>query len=213
MQARVQATAAAPASTETVKLDKFVTSKAEVRSPRKCMKYRSCVCHVPCVRRLHWATTASIKIQQVAQFLAKNEHCMAPVPLPHYFFMILCLYPYLQYEKLYKRSVEDPAGFWADVAEQFYWHKKWDKDHHSYNFDVRKVRESVDFCCVEIEIGCPCCGMIFVEIDMLHVHGMATTNREGTAKCAAGSTCMADMRALGIMSHRAQSTWSGSRAA
>jgi acetyl-CoA synthetase len=33
-----------------------------------------------------------------------------------------------EYEKLYKRSVEDPEGFWAEMAEtQLTWYKKWDK--------------------------------------------------------------------------------------
>lgn len=33
-----------------------------------------------------------------------------------------------EYEKLYKRSVEDPEGFWADMAEKnLTWFKKWDK--------------------------------------------------------------------------------------
>ena len=41
-------------------------------------------------------------------------------------------YPYQinsleQYHEAYKRSVEDPQGFWADVAENFEWKKKWDK--------------------------------------------------------------------------------------
>jgi acetyl-CoA synthetase len=32
------------------------------------------------------------------------------------------------YEKLYKRSVDDPEGFWADMAEKnITWFKKWDK--------------------------------------------------------------------------------------
>lgn len=26
-----------------------------------------------------------------------------------------------QYDLLYKRSVEDPAGFWGDIAREFYW--------------------------------------------------------------------------------------------
>lgn len=30
----------------------------------------------------------------------------------------------MQYEKLYERSIKDPAGFWGDVAEQFHWQKK-----------------------------------------------------------------------------------------
>ncbi len=33
-----------------------------------------------------------------------------------------------EYEKLYKRSVEDPEGFWAEMAEKnLKWFKKWDK--------------------------------------------------------------------------------------
>ncbi len=33
-----------------------------------------------------------------------------------------------EYEKLYKKSVEDPEGFWADLAEKrLSWHKKWNK--------------------------------------------------------------------------------------
>ncbi|MEJ2682876.1 MAG: acetate--CoA ligase [Candidatus Sulfobium sp.] len=32
------------------------------------------------------------------------------------------------YERIYKRSVEDPEGFWAEMAErQLTWYKKWDK--------------------------------------------------------------------------------------
>jgi len=32
-----------------------------------------------------------------------------------------------QYTQDYKRSVEDPEGFWADIADNFTWKKKWDK--------------------------------------------------------------------------------------
>lgn len=33
-----------------------------------------------------------------------------------------------EYEKLYKKSFEDPDGFWAEIAEkQLIWYKKWDK--------------------------------------------------------------------------------------
>ena len=28
------------------------------------------------------------------------------------------------YKKMYKRSIEDPDGFWADVASEFHWEKK-----------------------------------------------------------------------------------------
>ena len=32
-----------------------------------------------------------------------------------------------QYKELYKQSVEDPETFWAGIAENFQWRKKWDK--------------------------------------------------------------------------------------
>ncbi len=33
-----------------------------------------------------------------------------------------------EYDAMYRRSVEDPEGFWAEQAETYlYWHKKWDK--------------------------------------------------------------------------------------
>eukprot|EP00894_Picocystis_sp_ML_P002821 jgi/Pico_ML_1/53338/g3902.t2 len=43
-----------------------------------------------------------------------------------------------QYDEMYRRSIEDPAGFWADIAEDFYWHKKWDNVGPEYNFDMDK---------------------------------------------------------------------------
>ena len=32
-----------------------------------------------------------------------------------------------EYKKIYRRSIEDPQGFWAEMAEQLEWYKKWDK--------------------------------------------------------------------------------------
>ena len=43
-----------------------------------------------------------------------------------------------QYKEAYKKSVEDPEGFWAEVAENFYWHKKWDKV-LDWNFTEPKI--------------------------------------------------------------------------
>jgi acetyl-CoA synthetase len=43
-----------------------------------------------------------------------------------------------QYHKDYKRSVEDPEAFWAAVAENFQWRKKWDKV-LEWNFKEPKV--------------------------------------------------------------------------
>ncbi|KAJ8752246.1 hypothetical protein K2173_003882 [Erythroxylum novogranatense] len=42
-----------------------------------------------------------------------------------------------KYLEMYKRSVEDPAGFWSDIASEFYWKQKWGQPVFSENFDVR----------------------------------------------------------------------------
>ncbi|NUM32758.1 MAG: acetate--CoA ligase [Bacteroidetes bacterium] len=32
-----------------------------------------------------------------------------------------------EYLEIYKYSIENPEGFWAEIASNFFWHKKWDK--------------------------------------------------------------------------------------
>ncbi|KHG01284.1 Acetate--CoA ligase ACS, chloroplastic/glyoxysomal -like protein [Gossypium arboreum] len=51
----------------------------------------------------------------------------ALIPSPH------------KYLEMYKRSIEDPAGFWSGIASsQFYWKQKWGDQVCSENLDVRK---------------------------------------------------------------------------
>jgi len=45
---------------------------------------------------------------------------------------------YDEYKSVYKRSVEDPEGFWAEIAEHFLWKKKWDKV-LEWNFSEPKI--------------------------------------------------------------------------
>lgn len=52
-------------------------------------------------------------------------------------------YPYQiksfdEYKEAYQKSIEDPSAFWADVAENFTWRKKWDKV-LEWNFTEPKV--------------------------------------------------------------------------
>ena len=38
-----------------------------------------------------------------------------------------------EYHSVYKKSIEDPEGFWAEQAETFTWFKKWDNIlHHDF---------------------------------------------------------------------------------
>jgi acetyl-CoA synthetase len=32
-----------------------------------------------------------------------------------------------EYFEKYRESVADPEGFWAGIADNYYWHKKWDQ--------------------------------------------------------------------------------------
>lgn len=43
-----------------------------------------------------------------------------------------------EYQALWKRSLEDPDGFWGELAEQLDWYKKWDKvtDHDFLNAKI-----------------------------------------------------------------------------
>jgi acetyl-CoA synthetase len=38
-----------------------------------------------------------------------------------------------EYKKMYNRSIEDPEGFWGDIAKEFHWYKPWNKV-RSYDF-------------------------------------------------------------------------------
>lgn len=44
-----------------------------------------------------------------------------------------------QYKSMYKKSLEDPAGFWGDVAKEFYWQVPPKPENFlNYNFDLKK---------------------------------------------------------------------------
>ncbi len=42
-----------------------------------------------------------------------------------------------EYKKLYQQSIDDPSNFWAKMADQFYWERRWDKV-RDYNFSISK---------------------------------------------------------------------------
>ena len=49
-----------------------------------------------------------------------------------------------EYLQKYKESVADPEGFWANIAENNFWQKKWDKvlDWKFEGKDAPDVREA-----------------------------------------------------------------------
>ncbi|KAK1265947.1 hypothetical protein QJS04_geneDACA016846 [Acorus gramineus] len=50
-----------------------------------------------------------------------------------------------QYLKMYKRSIEDPAGFWSEIASEFYWKTKWGEEVFTENLDVRKGKITIEW--------------------------------------------------------------------
>ena len=53
--------------------------------------------------------------------------------------MSLLINTFEEYQETYNRSVNDPEGFWSDIAEHFVWKKKWDRV-LDWNFLEPKVR-------------------------------------------------------------------------
>ena len=49
-----------------------------------------------------------------------------------------------QYKEMYERSIQDPEGFWGEVAEDFHWFKKWDRV-RQYNFDRREGKIHIEW--------------------------------------------------------------------
>jgi len=48
------------------------------------------------------------------------------------------------YLSLYQRSIDDPDGFWSEVAEDFHWFSKWDQV-RSHNYDRRSGPVSIEW--------------------------------------------------------------------
>lgn len=74
-----------------------------------------------------------------------QEVCFLSLRL-HFWIVWSCSYDFatVQYLELYRRSIEDPAGFWSDIASEFYWKQKWGNPVCSENFDVRKGRINIE---------------------------------------------------------------------
>ncbi|KAG5534613.1 hypothetical protein RHGRI_022664 [Rhododendron griersonianum] len=58
--------------------------------------------------------------------------------------------------EMYRRSIEDPAGFWSDIASEFYWKQKWGQEVYSENTDVRNGTISIEFKGGITNICCNC---------------------------------------------------------
>ena len=49
-----------------------------------------------------------------------------------------------EYQTMYQKSINDPEGFWAEVADEFHWYSKWEKV-CGYNYDRRDGPISVEW--------------------------------------------------------------------
>ncbi|KAI7754578.1 hypothetical protein M8C21_003768, partial [Ambrosia artemisiifolia] len=50
-----------------------------------------------------------------------------------------------KYLEMYTRSIEDPAGFWSEMADDFYWKKKWGQQVNSENLDITKGNIKIEW--------------------------------------------------------------------
>ena len=48
-----------------------------------------------------------------------------------------------QYQEMYQKSINDPVGFWSDIAKNFHWETPPGDNFLEYNFDVRKGNISI----------------------------------------------------------------------
>ena len=49
-----------------------------------------------------------------------------------------------EYQTMYQKSIDDPEGFWAEVADEFHWYSKWETV-LGYNYDRREGPISVEW--------------------------------------------------------------------
>ena len=71
--------------------------------------------------------TSSPRIANFATMVADTVEEAVPVPAAFFETSPGLLNGKAEYEEMYKRSVEDPSGFWGDIASQFHWEKPWDE--------------------------------------------------------------------------------------
>ncbi|KAM0936052.1 putative acetate--CoA ligase [Dioscorea sansibarensis] len=50
-----------------------------------------------------------------------------------------------QYLEMYSRSIQDPTGFWSEIASQFYWKETWGSEVFSENLDYRKGAVKIEW--------------------------------------------------------------------
>jgi len=61
------------------------------------------------------------------QLLYSEFYCCIKSFYNLFFVIIVNTYTTTNYEEAYRRSLEDPEGFWAEVGTVVDWYKPWDK--------------------------------------------------------------------------------------
>ena len=49
-----------------------------------------------------------------------------------------------EYQTMYQKSIDDPDGFWSEMADDFHWYSKWDEV-RGYNYDRREGPISIEW--------------------------------------------------------------------
>ncbi len=78
---------------------------------------------------------AEVKKQHITSLMTEQRK----FPVPKAFRDKAYISSMEQYKEMYKRSLEDPEGFWGEQAETLDWYKKWDKVYY-YNKDNVEIK-------------------------------------------------------------------------
>lgn len=57
-------------------------------------------------------------------YVSQKQAAVPPFTAPEEFCKACHVSSREQFDQMYKRSIEDPEGFWGDIANEFHWEKK-----------------------------------------------------------------------------------------
>ncbi|CDP16758.1 unnamed protein product [Coffea canephora] len=114
-------------------------------SPTKCLKTSNHLRHVESMSILPSGAGRVSRLNAVilGESLASEEDDLV---FPNEAFSKQAHVPSPQkYLEMYTRSIEDPAGFWSDIASEFYWKARWGPLVYSQNLDIRKGNIEIEW--------------------------------------------------------------------
>ncbi|XP_026655859.1 acetyl-coenzyme A synthetase, chloroplastic/glyoxysomal-like isoform X2 [Phoenix dactylifera] len=120
-------------------------TRAAASSPRRSLVTSGHLRHVESMAQLPSGAGKISHLNAVilGEALASEENDLV-FPSPEFSAQALVSSPE-QYQQMYRRSIEEPADFWSDIASQFFWKEKWHPEVYAENIDVRKGTVKIEW--------------------------------------------------------------------